>query len=133
MSTETLAERLKRIRTARDMSVADLATVSGLSKPYIWQIEDGKRKTPSGEKLLKLASALGITVGELLGAEEGISPEDLESIPEALEELVKTKGRKLGIRKEDLAMLRGIHYRGKRPDNAEDYELILLILRRILG
>lgn len=115
------------------MNVADLAMASGLSKPYIWQIEDGKRKTPSGEKLLKLASALGVTVGELLGAEEGILAKDLELTPEALGELIETRGRKLGIRKEDLAMLRGIHYRGRRPGSAEDYELILLILRRILG
>ena len=132
MSTESLGQRLKRLRTACDMDVATLAEASGLSKPYIWQIEEGRRKTPSGEKLLKLASGLGVTVGELLGAEEGITHEELSETPEALQKLVRSRGRKLDIRREDVAMLRGLHYRGKRPGTPEDYELILLLLRRIL-
>lgn len=132
MDTETLAQRLKRLRLARGLDVAELSALSSLSKPYIWQIEEGRRKTPSGEKLLKLASGLGVTVNELLGAEEGITAEELAEIPEALKQLVRAKGRKLDIRREDVAMLRGIHYRGKRPGSTEDYELILLLLRRIL-
>ena len=132
MSTESLAERLKRIRTAKDMNVADLATMSGLSKPYIWQIEDGKRKTPSGEKLLKLASALGITVGELLGAKEGVLAEELEDAPPALKAFIKTRGRQQDIRPEDVAMLRRLHYRGKRPQTARDYELLFTLIRRLL-
>ena len=132
MKAETLAQRVKRLRLERDLDVKELSALSGLSKPYIWQIEEGRRKTPSGERMLKLASGLGVTVGELLGAEEGITREELAETPDALQQLVRSKGRKLDIRREDVAMLRGIHYRGKRPGSPEDYELILLLLRRIL-
>ncbi len=132
MESETLAQRLKRLRLERELDVAELSTRSGLSKPYIWQIEEGRRKTPSGEKLLKLASGLGVTVGELLGAEEGITREELAETPEALQQFVKSRKKALDIRREDVAMLRGIHYRGKRPGTPEDYELVLLLLRRIL-
>ena len=133
MNTELLAQRLKRLRTAKDMSVADLATASGLSKPYIWQIEDGRRKTPSGVKLLKLASALGTTVGALLGAEEGISAQELADVSPALQKFVNARGKVHGIRSEDIAMLQGCHYRGKRPSTAEDYELLFLFLRRLIS
>ena len=132
MSTEELAERLKRLREARSLDVATLADISGVSKPYIWQIEDGRRKSPSGEVLLKLASALGTTVGELLGAEEGALPGELDEVPEALKAFVRKRGKVLDVRREDVEMLKRVHYRGKRPDTPEDYELVLLLLRRIL-
>ena len=132
MNEETLAQRMKRLRLARELDIAGLSSRSGLSRVFLYQLEAERRKMPSGENLLKLASGLGVTVGELLGAEEGITREELSETPEALEQLVRSKGRKLDIRREDVAMLRGIHYRGKRPGSPEDYELILLLLRRIL-
>jgi hypothetical protein len=39
----------------------------------------------------------------------------------------------VGLRQEDIEMLKGIHFRGRRPKKAEDWELIFLLLKRILG
>jgi len=39
----------------------------------------------------------------------------------------------LGVRREDVEMLKQIHYRGQRPGTLEDWELIFLFIRRILG
>ena len=115
------------------MDVPELANVSSVSKAYIWQIESGRRKMPSGDVLLKLAGSLGVTVSELLGADEGIPEEDLEEVPKALRELVERKGRELRIRREDVEMLKHIHFRGRRPSKQEDWELIFLFIKRILG
>ena len=129
----TLAEKLKGLREENNMSVAELSEMSGVSKPYIWQIEDGRRKNPSGEILRKLASALGTTVADLMGAPVGISEADLEQVPKSLRDLARKKGKQLDLRKEDLEMLKLIHYRGKRISKPEDWELLLLFIRRILG
>ena len=129
----TLAERLKQLRTERDMSVAELSAQAELSKPYIWQIEDGRRKNPSGEKLYRLAAALGTTVADLMGAPAGIPQDALEDAPESLREFMCRKRKALGLRQEDLEMLKHIHYRGKRPEDADAYELVFRLLRRLLG
>jgi transcriptional regulator with XRE-family HTH domain len=112
--------------------VAELSEMSGVSKPYILQIEDGRRKNPSGEILRKLASALGTTVADLMGAPVGISEADLEQVPRSLRYLARKKGKQLDLRKEDLEMLKLIHYRGKRISRPEDWELLFLFIRRIL-
>ena len=113
--------------------MADLSALTGVSKPYIWQIEDSRRRNPSGEKLVRLASALGTTVADLMGAPAGIEEEALESVPDSLRDFVRRRGKVLGVRREDVEMLKHVHYRGKRPDRVEDWELIFLFIRRILG
>ena len=127
-----LAEKLKTLRTERGISVAELAAESQVSKPYIWQIEDGRRNNPSGEILRRLASALGTTVADLMGTPLGISEEDLAQVPPSLRALARKRGKQLNLRKEDIQMLKCIHYRGKRPNKTEDWELLFLFIRRLL-
>lgn len=128
-----LKERLKSLRSARGISVAELAEVSGVSPPYIWQIESGGKKNPSGEVLRKLAAGLGTTVADLLGTSLIIPEDSLKKAPHALRRLAKRKGKQMDLRQEDLEMLKSIHFRGKRPSKEEDWELIFLFLKRILG
>ena len=125
-------ETLKRLRVERGLSVAKLAEVSGVSKPYIWQIESGRRQNPSGDKLQRLATALGVTIADLIGASEGIPAELLEEAPVLLQEFVARRGKTLGVRREDVMMLQHVHYRGRRPKSVQDWELIYLFLKRIL-
>lgn len=129
----SLKGKLKELRTAKGLSVAELAEQSGVSPPYIWQIEGGKRKNPSGEILHKLASTLGTTVGDLIGTSLDIPEASLAQIPASLRRLAKNKATELDMRQEDVDMLKNIHYRGKRPSREEDWELIFLFLKRILG
>src|SRR2546430_3435450 len=58
-STETIGERLKRLRLARGMSQRELAS-PGVSYAYISRIEAGTRQ-PSVKALRRLAAKLGIT------------------------------------------------------------------------
>jgi len=125
-------EQLKSYRLGRGLSVAELAEASGVSLPYIHQIESGLRQNPSGEKLQGLASALGITIADLIGAKEGISRETLDEAPESLREFVRRRGKRLDVRREDVEMLKRVHYRGKRPKSLDDWEIIFVLLRRIL-
>lgn len=128
-----LKDRIKTLRTAKELSVAELAQMAGVSPPYIWQIENGTKKNPSGEVLKRLAAGLGTTVAEIIGTSLVIPKDTLKQVPPSLKRLAGKKAKQLDLRQEDIEMLTTIHFRGKRPDKEEDWELIFLFLKRILG
>ena len=63
-----IARHIRALRSARGWSLATLASRAGLSKTIIAKIEGGDGN-PSLETLLRLAGALDITIGSLLGTE----------------------------------------------------------------
>ena len=62
-----LGQTLKRHRRARGWTQAQLATRVHVSAPYIVMIERGTRRTPSLRFLQRVAKALDVSLGELLG------------------------------------------------------------------
>jgi transcriptional regulator with XRE-family HTH domain len=127
----TLAEKVKHLREAKRLTVAGLAEASEVSKPYIWQIESGRRDNPTGEILKRLAAALDTTVSDLAGAPL-MSPADSGKRPRSLQSLLSKRGKELGMTDEDADMLKHIHYRGRRPETSEDWTLLFLFIKRIL-
>ena len=65
LKSKRLIMRLKQLRAARDMSQADLAERSGVSREYIARLETGHHD-PSLSTLVKLAKALKVKPGKLL-------------------------------------------------------------------
>ncbi|MBL28270.1 MAG: transcriptional regulator [Rhodospirillaceae bacterium] len=63
-------DRIKALRTERGLTLDQLAQATGSSKSYIWELENKNPPRPSAEKLSAIASALGVTVDYLLGADE---------------------------------------------------------------
>ena len=61
-----LSTRLKSIRKNKKISQRKLAASSGVSFAYIQQLEKGERKNPSIDIITKLASALNISINDLL-------------------------------------------------------------------
>ena len=59
--------RIKRIRTQRDVTLTELAALTGISKSTLSRLESGQRK-PSLELLLPLAEAFRIPLDALVGA-----------------------------------------------------------------
>ena len=57
--SEKFGEKLRKVRTARKMTLEELATGIGSSKAYVWQLENKKNAKPSAELLLKIANCLG--------------------------------------------------------------------------
>ena len=128
-----LSTKLRQLREGKGYSVAQLAEESGVSPAYIRQIESEFRQNPTGEVLKKLASALGTTVPDLLGESLAITEDSLKGVPKSLRQLARKKGKQIDLRSEDIEMLQNIHFRGKRPSKMDDWELIFLFLKRILG
>jgi transcriptional regulator with XRE-family HTH domain len=66
---DQVGPRLKRLRSMRSASLADLAERTGISKSTLSRLETGQRR-PSLELLLPLAQAYGVPLDELVGAPE---------------------------------------------------------------
>ena len=64
--SDLLGPRLKRIRAERDVTLTELATVTGISKSTLSRLESGQRK-PSLELLLPIAKAHRIRSTSLSG------------------------------------------------------------------
>lgn len=57
---------LKECREARCKTQADLAREINVTVGYISLLENGKRKNPSMDVILRLADSLGVSVEQLL-------------------------------------------------------------------
>jgi transcriptional regulator with XRE-family HTH domain len=66
---ELVGPRLKRIRSQRGATLADVAAATGISKSTLSRLESGQRR-PSLELLLPLAQTYRVPLDELVGAPE---------------------------------------------------------------
>ena len=57
-----IGSKIRNLRTKREMTLQDLATLTGLSKPNLSQIENNLVSPPIAT-LLKISSALGVVIG----------------------------------------------------------------------
>jgi transcriptional regulator with XRE-family HTH domain len=66
-----LARHISHLRYLRHLSRQQLAVSAGLSPDLVQSLEQGRTANPRLNTLLGLASALGVTLGELVGEEIG--------------------------------------------------------------
>lgn len=57
--------RIREIRENLGMSQAELCEKSGITRATIWKLETKDDEVTTSSTLLKIADALGVTVGEL--------------------------------------------------------------------
>ena len=62
-----MGDRLRVLRAVRHYTQARLSQLTGLSRQYLSELEQGKRPRPRGSTLDRLAAALEVTVEELRG------------------------------------------------------------------
>jgi transcriptional regulator with XRE-family HTH domain len=67
MAAYRLGQKVKAIRSRRGLTQVELAAKAGLTQGYLTQLERGIRTNPSLDILQRLAKALKVKVGELLG------------------------------------------------------------------
>ena len=72
-SEQNLGERLRRLRTERNISVRTLATRTDFSASFVSQVELNQA-SPSISSLERLAGALGVTLGDFFQDPGGASP-----------------------------------------------------------
>ena len=57
--------RIREIRESKGMTQAELCDKSGITRATIWKLETGDNEVTTSRTLLKIADALGVSVGEL--------------------------------------------------------------------
>lgn len=67
MTQPSIGARVKRIREVHGLTQAELAKKAHVTQGFISQLESGVRKNPGVLHVQRLATALGVSVGELLG------------------------------------------------------------------
>lgn len=114
-----------RIRELRgDMSLNQLAKKSGISKGYLWTLEDGRTATrPSAETVYAVAEALGVTMADLFGRRLTVEAEP--DIPDSL----RSFARDHDLPEADVKMLASIRFRGEQPNTPERWEFIYNAIR----
>src|SRR3954463_9791239 len=109
--TRGIGRAIRAERTARGMSLGDVARASGLSKTILSRIEAGEGN-PSVETLWRLSQAFDLPLGALL---------DSDTSP-AARRVASRSGRRMGADSGMTAWL--VHAEG-RPNRCELYELDL--------
>lgn len=63
---EVLGSRLRHLRRERDLTLADTASLAGISVQYLSEVERG-RKEPSSEVISAVLGALGVSLEQVTG------------------------------------------------------------------
>lgn len=92
---EDFGARLHRLRVERGLSLADIGSRLGVSKPTVWAWEHGKSR-PVEKRLAGLAEALGVTPGGLEPVSSG-PPEVLERSRRQIAEAWGVEARQVRI------------------------------------
>lgn len=133
--TSTIGQRIKKFRQEADLTLQALADNAGISKGYLWQLEQGETSNPSIDTLSKIAKALDRTIAELMYGQPLITPkkeQKVHDLPESLKEFIKSQEeQKQPLTNDDIRMLANIHYRGKRPSRPEDWDMLYNFIRMV--
>lgn len=78
--TNTLGEKIRRLRKEKQQTLDKLAELTGSSKSYIWELENKNPPRPSAEKLAKIAQQLDTTLDYLLDDAGSVSKEEARDV-----------------------------------------------------
>lgn len=75
MMATRLGEKLRELRKERQLTLERLAERAGMSKSYLWELENRESQRPSAEKLTALADVLGVAASYFI-EEDVRAPEE---------------------------------------------------------
>lgn len=113
-----IGTRVRTLRTDKGLSLTELADRAGISKSYLSTIEHGSGSRPGAAVLHKIATALGVTLADVLGRIVQSTP--AERVPESLQEFAEAQN----LPQVDIDMLAGIKFRGDAPRTAARWQFI---------
>jgi transcriptional regulator with XRE-family HTH domain len=121
-----IGDKIKQRREEINMTAAELARQAGISKGYLYSIEEGTTKHPSAEIVYSLAIALATSVSDLLGHTAKC---DNRELPHSLIQFAEDAQ----LPPADIYMLSQIFYRGRQPEQQDDWRFIYEAIRRTLA
>lgn len=126
-----LAEKLRKLRDDRGLSLDEVAEKAKISKTYLWELErdtDGSKK-PSADVLLRIANALGTTLAQLLSLQTVQAAGGPVELPPSLRQLAEQM-RSLGteLSDDDLRDLAATKFRDRQPETVSEWHQLYLLL-----
>jgi transcriptional regulator with XRE-family HTH domain len=121
----TIGERIKISRESLGFSQEQLGLKAGISRTYIIQLENNRSTKPSAAVLFNVASALGTTIGNLLGKVEQNHQDNVKELPESLKRALEQHPEMEEIQND----LIGYKYRGKYPTTPEQWFTLYTVLK----
>lgn len=121
-----LKDRLRAERRRAGLSLARLAEETGMSKTYLLRLETDDAANPSLDVLTRVASALDVTVADLLGAPATRFVADEADVPPSLRVFADQES----LSPSEFEQLASIRWRrGETPSTPERWQFILNSLR----
>lgn len=112
---------IRRFREEAGISLSELATRANVSKGYLSAIENedpDNPKRPSGQSLLRIAEALGVTIADILG--DHTASTEPPTISPSLREFAEREG----LPESDIHMLAQIEFRGEQPKTPDAWSFL---------
>jgi len=129
-----LADRIRQLREDQNLSLDELALKAKVSKTYLWELEKDTKgeKKPSADILLRIATALSTTIGQLLERPVARVRDMSVELPTGLKAL-RDQMAKMGtpMSQEDLRDLAIMKFRGGQPKTAEEWQMLYLTLTNV--
>ena len=114
-----IGDQIRRFREERGLNLSQLAAEAGVSKGYLWTLEnDQDARRPSADTLYAIAKALGVTMSDLMGRK--LLPAAAPQVPDSLREFADEEK----LPEADLSMLASIQFRGEQPRTKERWRYI---------
>jgi transcriptional regulator with XRE-family HTH domain len=115
------------------MTLTEVAERCGLSKGYLSTLEGDAGANPTLDVLTKIATALDVTVGDLVGSPKRRARMMLEvpddQLPSALLELVRERrAANLPLDAHTVRWLAHAKFRGRKPVTKEQFKLLLTVV-----
>lgn len=124
-----LQDRLKELRSNKNLTLKGVAERSDLSVSYLSDIERG-RTTPTLNTLQTIADALEISLIDLLTGVDFAGERTEASLPPGLSELLQDTEYGHEITSEWVETLSNIQLRGKRPQTKQEWLELYFYLKR---
>jgi transcriptional regulator with XRE-family HTH domain len=129
----TLARRIREEREKCGLTLDELAEKAGISKTYLWELENDKKgtKKPSADVLLRIAKALSLTIADLLSlpvVKTDSEKVDLNNSLVDFRDWMKKIGEPLSDN--DLKDLATMRFRGGQPRTKDDWDDLYRTLKR---
>lgn len=130
---DSLASRIQHSRKDAGMTLEELSDASGLSKTYLWELENDAEgvKKPSADSLMKLVGPLRTTIADLLGRPTVQVDNEHVEISDSLQEFLdwmKKTDRELS--KDEVSDLAAMRFRGGQPKTRDDWDDLYRTLKR---
>jgi transcriptional regulator with XRE-family HTH domain len=126
LGPDSLAGRIRMYREAAGVSLSQLARDSGVSKSYLWNLENrAEHQRPSAKSLYAIAQALGTSMSELLGKKLLVE----SSLPAELDPVLVQFIEEAGLNEAEAATLASIQWRGDSPKTVERWRYVHQALR----